>query len=91
MIKAMRISLTCFIIGIGCFAVAAADVISIGAGIVNTLFHTSLPDVFFSSLLFRTGILIVGAIFLLIGGILYKKLEPEAKDSEHNNHTDEAR
>lgn len=77
--KGINVSFICFIIGIGCLVISTADLISIGAGILNSLFHTALPDVFFNSLLFRTGLLMVGAVFLLIGGILYKLLNQKAK------------
>lgn len=81
--KGIKISFICFIIGCGCLVVSTADLISIGAGILNSLFHTALPDVFFNSLLFRTGLLMIGAVFLLIGGILHKKLDQKAEGEEH--------
>ena len=84
MCRTTKISLTCIVIGLCFFVTATGDAISIGAGLINIAFQTSLPVNFFSSLLFRVMIMVIGGILLLIGGRLYKHTEHTAEAFDHD-------
>lgn len=60
-------------IGILLFVITGADLISIVISIIEKIFSVNLNSQFFSSLMFRGCLVIIGGVILLIGGILYKK------------------
>ena len=52
--------------------IAYLDIVSILTSIFNRLLGLNLPDVFFNSFAFRAVFMALGAIILLIGGLIYK-------------------
>lgn len=60
-------------IGILLFIITGADVISIVVFLMEKILSADLNSQFFSSFIFRGGLIIIGGILLLIGGILYKE------------------
>lgn len=60
-------------LGLIIMSIASFDGISIIASILNKLFALELPDVYFNSFMFRTIIVIIGGLFFITGGLIYKK------------------
>lgn len=59
-------------IGLILMGVAYLDLISIVSSVLNKLFNFTLPDVFFNSTIFRGSSIVIGSIFLIVGGLTYK-------------------
>lgn len=60
-------------LGLIIMSIASFDGISIIASILNKLFALELPDIYFNSFMFRTIIVIIGGLFFITGGLIYKK------------------
>lgn len=64
-------------IGILLFVITGADIISIVISVIEKIFSVNLHSQFFSTIVFRGCLTIIGGALLLIGGILYKKNDNE--------------
>lgn len=60
-------------IGLIIITVSYLDIISIVANVLNRVFDFNLPEIWLNSFHFRAMIILIGSLFLLIGGLLYKK------------------
>lgn len=72
-----KLGLLLMTIGILLFVITGADVISIVISIIEKVFSINLNSQFFSSIVFRGCLIIIGGALLLIGGILYKRNDNE--------------
>lgn len=64
-------------IGVLIFVITGADIISIVISVIEKIFSVNLNSQFFSSILFRGCLIILGGALLLIGGVMYKKNDNE--------------
>ena len=58
--------------GLMIMIIAYLDIVSILTSIFNRLLGLNLHDIFFNSFAFRAVFMALGAIILLIGGLIYK-------------------
>lgn len=63
--------------GVLLFVITGADIISIVISVIEKIFSVNLKSQFFSSILFRGYLIIIGGALLLIGGCIYKKNDNE--------------
>lgn len=59
-------------IGVLLLVLAGADILSIIASVIENIWDINLYAAFLSSFVFRTFLVLLGGIFMLIGGYLYK-------------------
>ena len=60
-------------LGLGIMAISSADVISIIASLLEKILNTDLYAVFLSSFIFRAILMLLGGLFLCVGGLMLKK------------------
>lgn len=72
-----KLALFLMSIGVLIFVITGADIISIVISVIEKIFSVNLNSQFFSSILFRGCLIILGGALLLIGGIMYKKNDNE--------------
>lgn len=72
-----KLALFLMSIGVLIFVITGADIISIVISVIEKIFSVNLNSQFFSSILFRGCLIILGGALLLIGGVMYKKNDNE--------------
>lgn len=72
-----KLALFLMSIGVLIFVITGADIISIVISVIEKIFSMNLNSQFFSSILFRGCLIILGGALLLIGGVMYKKNDNE--------------
>lgn len=71
--KKETIAAVLIIIGLIIMSISALDIISIVSSILNILFNLKLPDVLFSSFVFRIAIVLIGGLITITGILMYRK------------------